>query len=229
MKVIATEHGRSTQAVNPDEARPLSGTYFQESSRLVTERYGFSVQPTYDDMVKGGAKYAHGRLISGNKKVNIAELVVYSNAIQITTSTTADSDYVLDDVIAWGKSAIGYREGETRLPRLYESAIIVDFERNVDSIIAAFDGLRKGFHEALIATYGLDSPITLSSFGVGVDPLQVAAQMPPPFPGVLKPEFGLVRRTNHPYMANRFFALAPIRTETHVTLLEEFERALATK
>ncbi len=226
MKIVSIEIGRATQPVVPDEMKPLGGSYVPENIRLVADRYGFAAQPSYDDTLSGGAKFGGGRLISAAKKINISELIIFSNAIQVSTNNTTDADYVLDDILAWAKSMLGYREPQTKLPRLYESHIIVDFERDVDRILIPFESLRVGFGGALTSTYGLQLPITLTSFGVGADPLQIAAQMPPPFPGVLKPEFGLVRRLNHPYTEKRFFSLAPLQTEAHIVLLQEFESAL---
>jgi hypothetical protein len=226
MKVITTELGRSTQLVIPDEVRPLANSYFPESVRLVTERYGFSAQPSYSDAVAAGAKFRGGRLIGANKKINITDLTIFSNGIQATATNTSDSDYILDDVIRWAESALGFRQSQTRLSRLHESHIVVDFERQVDALLGIFEKLRGDFATALAGAYGLRAPIALSGFSISADPLQVAAQLHPTYLGVLSPEFGLVRRLAYPYSGNRFFSTAPLRTEAHIALLEEFEKAL---
>lgn len=229
MKVVSSELGRSSYLFVPDEVRPAGGVYVQESVRLICERYGFGGLPPLQEALNSPIKFTHGRLIGGSKKLNISELVIYSNAIQASAANTADADYIVDDILAWAKSTLGYREPQTKLPRLYESNLVVDFERQVDRLLYPFKALQSELQKALAATYGLQLPIAITSFGIGADPLSVAGQLPPPIPGVLKPELGLVRRINHPYSENRFFSSAPFQTDVHIALLEQFEAALSSK
>jgi len=227
MRLIGIDIARSTQLFVQDEVRPLSGTYFPESARLVTERYGFTVSPAPADALSGGAKFTGGRLIAGSKHVNIADMTIYSNAVQVTTITnTADSDFVIDDVMSWSISALGFRRPMTIFPRMYESALIVEFEKDTSALIEGLNILSNSYREQFANLYNLDAPTALVSIGIGIDPLVAARHLPPPIPTLLKTEFGLVRRTNILYESERFFAVGPLKTDTHRQLLEQFERAI---
>ena len=226
MKIISIEVGRSTQLLIPDEVRPLANTYFPEMVGLLTERYGFSVQPSYSEAIAAGAKFVGGRLIGANEKINIIDLTVFSNGIQVSAANTSDSDHILEDIILWAENTLGYRPLQTLIPRLHESHIVVDFDNRADALIGIVEKLKSGFEKALAGAYGLQAPISLSGFSIGADPLQTNAQLPF-FAGALRPEFGIVRRFNYPYSQNRFFSSAPLRTEAHIALLEELEIALA--
>jgi hypothetical protein len=227
MKLIAVEIARSIQAFVQEEVRPLSGGYFTEGMRLITERYGFTTSPNPSEPMTGGAKFTNGRLIAGSRRINISELIVFSNALQATTVTnTSDADYIIEDIFAWAVSALGFREPQTHFPRLYESALIFEFEKPMEHFIRPFENIRLALERNLATLYGLNTSVAFSSFGMGVDPLQVAGQLLPPLPLAFKNEFGLVRRTNVPYSSDRFFSLAPLPTDTHQTLLQEFELAI---
>lgn len=227
MKLIGVEFARSTQTFIQEEVRPLSGSHFPESTRLLTERYGFAVSPAPGDITGGAARFTGGRLIAGNKRINISDMTVFSNAVQVTTVTnTSDADFIIDDIMSWSINSLGFREPQTKYPRMYESALVVEFDKSADKILAPFEKLRVSFQRELKNLYNVTVPAQLMSFGLGVDPLLAATQLFPPMSAVLKPEFGIVRRANAPYAANRFFALAPLKTETHRHLLEEFERAI---
>jgi hypothetical protein len=225
MKLIAVEIARATQVFINEEIRPLSGAYFPESVRLVTERYGFAASPT--DPEASSAKFSTGRLISGTRRINISDATIFQSAVQVTTVTNTDeADYVVDDMMSWAINALAFREPQTIFPRHYESALIVEFDREVDNLLRPFENLRAGFQRSLDSAYDLNSKVSFATFAISSDPLQLAGQLLPPLSNVLKPELGLVRRANAPFSANRFFSLAPLKTEAHRLLLEEFEQAI---
>lgn len=227
MKLIGVEAAKSIQVFVNEEVRSISGGYFPESVRLITERYGFSTSPNVNEAMAGGAKFTNGRLIAGARRINIFELIVYNNAIQVTTQTnTEDADYIVEDMSTWSMSTFGLRAPQTSFPRIYESALVIDFDRDPDGLLRTFQKLVASLGRSLSTLYGIHASVNLAGFGMGVDPMYLVGQLPPPVPAILKNEFSLVRRTNAPYAGNRFFSLAPLPTDAHRDLLEEFERGI---
>jgi hypothetical protein len=221
MKIISTEYGRVLQFYVADEVAPLRGMYVPEMLRLVKERYGFSVEPTIQETLKTGAKFEHGRLVAGTKKINIRELGIFNDGIAAAATNTDDAEYVLEDVENWIKQMFGMREAKTRKLRQFDSSLVVEFENAVESAIRIFQKLKGTYEKALKETYKQDLSIGLSGFDFNVDPLSVTAP--------LRTNFGIARRTGISYLENRYFSTATLRTQTHTALLESLDELLATK
>jgi hypothetical protein len=99
MEILSIELGRSIQLVVPDEVRSTLGISLPEVARLLTERYGFAIPPDMADAQKSGLKFKEGRVISGNRMINIKELGIFNDGIIADTYNTSDSDFVIDDAV----------------------------------------------------------------------------------------------------------------------------------
>jgi hypothetical protein len=218
MKLISMELGRAAQGFVGDEIRPLSGLNLPEFIRLIQDRYGFVRASDIKDVGQTGAKFQQGRLTIGNKTINITELAVFSDGIVVTSFQTDDAEFILKDLFDWSKGVFGFREPETEKPRIFESHIVVEFDRPIDPAMRAFDGVRQQIAKSVEDTYGIKTQI-------GYQRVDLSAPMKPQLE-IGRPSLAIERRINYPFEANRFFSTSSFRTERHLELLQAFENAI---
>jgi hypothetical protein len=218
MEVLSIELGRSIQLVVADEVRSKPGMSLPEVARLLTERYGFAVPPDITDAQKSGLKFREGRLISGNRMINIKELGIFNDGIIADTYDTSDSDFVIDDAVAWGRQTLGMREPTTVISRKYVSNIVAVLDERINDI-QPIKRIADATAAILREAYNVDIPINLSGVGWASDA--------PASPNtVLSSDFSFYRRVGRPFSENRFFFAAPIPTKMHINWIEMLEREL---
>lgn len=220
MELLSVELGRSIQLAVADEVRSPAGPSLTETARLVTERYNFAVPPDMAEAQKSGLVFKEGRLVSGNKMINIKELGIFNDGILVDTYHTMDSDFVINDLIPWGQKTFGTREPKTVISRKYVSNIVAALDPKVNDGLAAFERIRRVTTSAMKSAYGLEPSIALSGASWGSDAPTSSAT-------ALSWEFNFYRRLNRPYEENRFFFMAPVPTDIHLEWIKALEAALS--
>jgi hypothetical protein len=224
MKVVTTEMGRVIQVFMPDEVRPPKGLYIPEVVRLISERYGFGVSPNTAQTMQAGAKFQAGRLVSGDKKINIGELVLHNDAISVTTTAhTDEAVFVVQDFMSWAKEAFGIRDQITQKPKIFESHFVVDFDRPVDEHLERFAAMTNELRSSYKELYGYDQ-----AFGFNRITFSVDVASAPAFP-LLRTDLWIERRVGTAFSQNRYFSACGLPSDKHLSLLEKFERASQAK
>ena len=218
MKIIANEAGKASQKLNPDEVLPSGGFHVPELIRLISERYGFANRPTIETSQQGGAKFTDGRLIAGSVKKNIRQLTVFNDGLEVLAGDTSSAELMLDDLLNWAQHAVGLRPPIT-YERFFENVIVAEFEASMDGPFKILSGVSHLFQSMLTNHYKKPAGVALARIAISND----AIQNPLPIPSA---SFIVERRDGIAFSANRYFSLAPLRTDAHVQLLEEFERTL---
>ncbi len=218
MKIIINERGRAHQFLVPDEVRSIDGYYLPEAMRLLSDRYGFSQTPNIEDMRTTGGIFKDGRLVSGAKKINIGEIGIFNDSIYAIAQDTATADFIVDDLIAWSEQAVGLRPQITKIPRKYDNAVVVEFEADIEKRFDIFNELIRSYSDMLANLYNEAASVSICRIDFGFDPLEVKLS--------LNTRFTIERRVGSPFSSNRYFCVAPLKTEMHVALLEQFEQAL---
>jgi hypothetical protein len=218
MKLISTELGRAAQSFAGDEIRPSGGLNLPEFIRLIQDRYGFVRAPDIKEVGQTGAKFQQGRLTLGNKTINITELAVFSDGMVVTSYHTDDAEFILNDLFNWAKGVFGFRDPETQKPRVFESHVVIEFDRSIDAALRVFDPVRQAIAKSVEDTYEVKTPI-------GYHRIDLSVPMKPQLE-IGRPGLAIERRINYPFEANRFFSTSSFRTERHLELLQEFENAI---
>lgn len=216
MKIISNDVGRAQQSFVADEVNPPGGLYLGGAIRLISERYSFGLTPSIEDAQVKGAVFKNGRLVSGSQTTNIQEIGVLNDAVYATAQNTTMADFVLDDLFTWAEHAIGLRPPITKIPRRYGNAAVVEFEANFDGRLNFFDELINSYSGMLTSLYDEDVSVSIHQFGFAVDSSGVKT--------AINSNFTVERRIGMPFSSNRFFCIAPLKTEMHIELLEKFER-----
>lgn len=223
MNLISTEHGQSLQIFVAEEIRPPSGLYLPDVIRQISERYAFAIvpPPNYDTILKEGARYKEGRLMAPGRIISIKDLGFFNDGVLVAASNTDDSEFVLNELIAWAAQNFGIREPQTKLPRRFFSSVVVEFDIELSRALTLFDELRKGFSSAIEEYYDIDPEVNASRIALAADPTKLPPQT--------AFEISIERRLGRPYEENRYFSTAPLPTAAHLDLLESFERCLLGK
>ena len=219
MKIITNEAGRAHQMMVADEVRPTGGYYLTNMIRLISDRYGFSQSPSIEDIQTAAAVFRDGRLVSGTQKMNIQEIGVSSDGIYVTAQDTMTADFILDDLLTWAEQAVGLRPAITKIPRKYDNVAVVEFEADIEERLEIFNELISSYNEMLARLYNEAVSVSLYQIGFAFDSLEVNL--------AVNTNFIIERRMRVPFSSNRYFCIAPLKTEMHVELLEKFERALS--
>jgi len=210
MNLISKDLGRTTQQFQTDEVLPIGGLYVPDFVRLVSERYGFKPPPNMADGTQAGTTFQYGQHIAGNRKTYIRDIMIYSDAVSVATHDTESAEFVLDDFFSWGEHALGFRTPTTKMPRRFESNVVVEFEKDFERSFERFESLTRKLSNDAVAT---------TKFAFGSDPLATSPQE--------RAAFMIERRVNISYSSNRFFSAATLSTATHIEYLEEFEGLMA--
>ncbi len=118
----------------------------------------------------------------------------------------------------WGVETLGLKRFVREPKRHYLSAVSVEFDKGSESFFKQYEQLANTVHRYMKNETGMEYPVHLKRMDFGFDPDEIA--------GIRPANFMLERRVGVPYVQNRFFSEAPIRTDTHLELLQEIESLL---
>ena len=219
MKIIVNEAGRAHQILVPDETRPIGGYYFPDAMLFLSDRYGLCQTPCIYDLNTTGGVFKDGRLVSGAKKINVGEIGIFNDGVFATAEDTTTADFILDDLMTWAEQAVGLRPSTTKIPRKYGNAVVVEFEADIEKRLDIFNELISSYNEMLANLYNETISASFFRIDFAFDPLEVKLS--------LNTRFTIERRVGSPFSSNRYHCIAPLKTEMHVALLEQFEQALS--
>jgi hypothetical protein len=218
MRLISTEHGQVFQQLVPGEVRPPSGLYIPDLLQGIQQRYGFLTAPNPQDAIKEGAKFEQGRMIYDNRTIEIRQMGIYADGMLIITWNTDDANVILEDLISWGKTSLGFRAPVTVKPKKYISSLVTEFDVSLDNALMAFQQLKDQFSEIIQTTFGFPEKAAVSRIAFGVDPTTL--------PHLTSFEFIIERRASVSYSQNRYFSSTTLETESHLQLLQNLERRI---
>lgn len=217
MKVVVHEGGRILDLMPIEELRPDGGIVISDLIAAIAERYKFAVVPTITEALKSGMKFEQGAFESPKGTAVAKELSLYNDGLITDSYDTVLAEALLEDFFAWATDKFKLRPRISPLQRSYTSAIVVEFERDMESALGALNKLCERMSQALKESYGWDYKYNLSRLSVSVDPLAI-----PQFRSTM---FAIERRSLPliPYSRNRYYCVAPLRTADHVRILEGLE------
>jgi len=180
------------------------------------DRYHFQKFP--DKVANGSNSYQfeHG-LFEGRA---IEAFDVYSDGFLVASkSDTSFIDGFVDDVLEfldvdWG---ITLSKSNT-VDRMYQSAFVFESKKNILKPLQAATKLADSLNERLAKTSGLD--VEFNSFGISLSADQAKISS-------MKPSiFRIERRAGVEFDFGQYFTTAPLKTNDHLAMLEEWEKSL---
>jgi hypothetical protein len=210
VKLISAETGQALQLIVMDEVRPLRGGFIMPDRIVeIQQRYHFAPFATPPDLTQP-IKFQMGFIELDGSPIQITSLEIYNDGIIVNSRHTTDCDLVMDDFIVWALDQFNLREPETKIPRIYLSRVVVQFESGLDLFIVKADKMKQ---------------IVARAFG-GRQELEITRLIIGPPAGTPIPyqhTWQIEPRIGQPHVANRYFSQAPLTTDAHVEMLNILE------
>jgi hypothetical protein len=206
--------------VEPHDLNPKGGIFFPDLTKALVGRYNFQKFPqTLEefDQTKG-VTFAAG--ISGNTVID--NLVLYTYGLTLdTTVSTQESRRLLEEALEWGKEELGLRYKPSMISRWnYASQLTFYSKVPLTGISPALQRLADGVTKSVGEMTQESLQYELISFHVDHDQLNRKHPLG---------AFSIQRRDNTPFSENKYFSNAPLPTDIHTKLLEQFEADLSNK
>jgi len=220
MRVTSIIRGQTVKAVKP--SAPFG--YFPDAIKALADQYKFVVIPTDlthlfpADSTKPAppAIFRHGKLEAQGRTIIIDELQVFQNGIILSTpSSTSDSDLASENVLAWAQSHFDIQFEPYRADGHF-SQLEVKFDQALADLFAPLKEIGDWITEALDTFWEARPAYELVGLQFGFDGLKA--------PKIAPNIFRIERRAEAPFDQNLYFCEAATRTETHMAILDRFER-----
>jgi hypothetical protein len=217
LRLSAVVLARALAFIEPSDLAPRGGICFPDLVREVAKYYRFQKSPqTFEEHdLSKGVEFLEGR--SGKR--TISKFVIWPNILIIeTTSSTDDSKSLLEEFLVWGKEKFGlvYEPGMIRRFG-YVSDLTFYSDVPMLSVSPLLDRIARKTSDALTEIWNEPVCYEPLDLKVGHDPLKRKWGIAP---------FQITRRAETEFSANKYFSEAPLPTNMHISLLEEYETGI---
>ena len=214
MEVMYVRTARSIWLLDTRDLNPR-GISLQPIVAAVRDRYQFQKFPkTAEELTTNspqGVTFAEGSFALPEGHYDIIRAALYADGFVVDTAvSTAVSDAFLEDLLGFVSTEFGLR---------YDPAMITK-KNYASELIVKIDDPFRGFLEkfaVILNRLGRSRgvPFRVTGVTLGADP-----QLGPSKPA----DFRVEREINKPFEQNRYYCLAPLQTDEHIALLEQFEK-----
>ncbi len=218
MKLLSVLAARSTWLFNLGDLNPKGLRLFPQITDALTEAYDFDEQPDDAPLAPGekpaqpGIRFKNGVFDTEIGPVRVGLELFDDGVVAESSASTKVTNAFVEHVINWAVETFDLSFDPTLVrERIYGSELAVQFTPTLSAALSPL-GL---FSDVLSATsFNLPAQKFLPS-GVSFAPASGAAP------------FSIDRRANTTPEANVFYSKAMTDTETHIRLLEQFEKLLS--
>jgi hypothetical protein len=223
MKLINVDAGRAGTLVPFNEIAPIGGVYMPEVVAAIIQRYMFVQTPDFspESMGKNGLIFKMGKVPDREPTYPVWTLTIYRDGILVDSADTQESQQVINGLLSWLTENFAFRRFATTPERFQTSSIlVVELEGNTGTAFHKFESLFKSASKLIQNQFGIEREVSMTRFAFDIDPTTVKE------PLAAMPMFTIERQINQPVASNRFWSQAPVHTQDHIRLLEEFEKLL---
>jgi hypothetical protein len=219
MKLIAVLNARSLWWVNLVDLNPLGRSLYPALIPAIRDTYRFVKYPKSLGEIdeRAGIKFEDGEFAGQSGIPLMLNLTIYSDGLMVDTrSNTKDSDAILEQSLTWLVRDFGLT---------YKSEMIRK-RGYVSELHVYSDGPLEALNPGLTALAAkLKSLVPLSRGTVPFAPVGVTIG-PDPDAREQLASFRFERVPGVPWSENRYYSIAPMQTDTHLELLNDFENVL---
>jgi hypothetical protein len=220
MDSITVLSAAATAWVESNDLNPRGAVFYPDLVKAIATRYNFQKFPEKIedfDETKGVAFIA-GKL----GKTVIERLTIYTYGLSLQTRvSTEESKRLLVEGLEWASKELGlvYKPDMTKRWHYY-SQITFYSKLQLMATHSAFQQLADRVSKSLLEAIGENLKYELTACVVNFD--QLTRKHPLGY-------FSIQRRENTPFSENKYFSDAPLPTDVHIKLLEQFEADLSVK
>jgi len=195
-------------------SRPEGQIYIPEAITGIKETFHFVKAPEFPSEKPGTLEFSQGKF----KNFAIESLGLYNDGIVIKSATDSRRlDELMVFIEQWAHKHFDITFfSSTSAGTIYESNLIVQFDAKIMSkVFRKFAVIEKGLGGRIFADSNLTATFSLGGISCSVESRQIEN---------FKPTlFRLEHKAGSEVGLGQFFSVAPLRTQSHLEVLEEFE------
>ncbi len=203
--------------VDTADLSPTAGINAPEFVREIAKQFQFQKYPqTLEELDPlKGMTFLTGRI----GKRTISKFVIWSNVLVIETrSNTTEAKALLEEIILWSAAKFNLTYAPEMITRYaYISDLSFYSEAPILSVSPLWENIARKTSAALTEIWKEPIHYEPFEFKIGHDPLVRKWEIAP---------FQITRRVEHKFTENKYFSEAPLTTDMHVALLEEYEAGI---
>jgi hypothetical protein len=220
MKLSAVLLARVIAFLEMNDVNPRGKVRLPVVAEMIRERFGFAKYPQKPeefDETKG-VEFTEGSF----NDIGIDKLTIWFNGVGIDVrSSTDDARKVLLQSFEWLRDEVGLTYQPEMIKRwAYLSQLTFYSDVNLDGINPAVANLANRITAAVSRIQGSSFEFHSNWIGWGFD--RTVKQFP-------ISDFSIQRRADTPFAERKYFSQAPVPTEEHYQILEQFEADLLKK
>jgi hypothetical protein len=217
MQLAAVTLARVLAYIETADLNPRGAVFFPELIRNLVNKFEFQKFPTTFEQTDEdkGVDFLEGRW----NGVTVDKLTIFRGALVLDTSvSTSHSEQIVEEALTWASAecGLGYKPGMIARKQYLSDVTFYSKIRLTDTHTAILN-LQKSISEKASITFGQPLNYDITHLGFDFDktktPLVTAA-------------FSIQRRGNALFSENKYFSEAPLQTDVHLKLLEQFETDL---
>jgi len=218
MEQVTVLLARAIAWVEAIDLNPRGKVFYPALAQALVQRYGFQVFPQkIEEFDEGkGIKFGVGR----DGDTVIEQVMIYTHAILLDTRVSTDeSQRVLERALEWAAKELGLAYKGPSSIRSWQYSSQLTFRSSalsLTSLSPAVRTLSEGISKAVEDISGEKLPFEPITLTFGHD----AMKRKHPYGN-----FSIQRRENIPFEENHYFSDAFLPTDTHIRLLEQFEKS----
>ncbi|MGH9682195.1 MAG: hypothetical protein ACRD4S_01075 [Candidatus Acidiferrales bacterium] len=216
MELAAIHQARVMAFVEPIDLNPNGKVFYPDLVKALVARYDFQKFPqsVQDFDEEKGVTFAVGHFAG----TVIEEFIIYTYGLMLDTRTsTKESKRLLEEAMHWASKELGLACKPAKRWQ-YASQLTFYSKLLLTNGHSAFRRLAEGTAKAVNETLGENRTYELTSIFIDYDQLERKHALG---------RFSIQRRDNTPFSENKYFSDAPLPTDLHIALLEQFEADLS--
>ena len=220
MELASVVLARAMAWVEPIDLNPRGAVFYPDLTKALVARYNFQKFPQkledFDETK--GVTFGVGRL----GDTVIEQLIIYTYGIVLDTRiSTQESRRLLEEAFEWGRKELGFAYKPDMVKRWqYASSVTFRSTVQMTGVNSAVEKLAASVAKGVADAMGENLKYDLAILSVDYD--QLTRKHP-------LGRFSIQRRDNTPFSENKYFSDAPLPTDIHIQLLEQFEKDLSGK
>jgi hypothetical protein len=218
MELASVVLARAMAWVEPIDLNPRGAVFYPDLTEALVARYNFQKFPQkLEDFDESkGVTFGVGRL----GDTVIEQLVIYTFGIALDTRiSTQESRRLLEEAFDWGRKELGFAYKSDMVKRWqYASQVTFRSTAPMTGASSAAGKLAAAVAKGVADVTGENLKYDLAILSVDYD--QLTRKHP-------LGRFSIQRRDNTPFSENKYFSDAPLPTDIHIQLLEQFEKDLS--
>ena len=222
MKLLSIKTGRSICLFRTAELNPRGALELGILDAMRT-RYNFQGLPTPEQFLAFASKsesisYSVGSFTWSGGECTVSLHIHQDGLVVDTRAGTEAADEFLADLFGWVHSEFKAVAASTlAIKKAYLSEVSVSMPSSLSFMHPKLAKFGKNLSTAM-ALDGKGLLFDMTKFAYALDPESSARQ----------PTFRFEREDGAPFKEGRFYSMAPLETTTHLKMLEQLEKALAT-